>query len=62
LRLILDLRFEIEGIYLGIDLVVINDRNQADGLVREVLIFDGSLWRRATAPTWTTASTLPTRP
>lgn len=37
---ITDLRFGIEGVYQGIDTLVINYRNQNDGLVNEVLRFD----------------------
>jgi len=43
LRLNPDLRFEVEGIYLGIGMVVINYRNSKRGLVSEVLIFEGDL-------------------
>lgn len=38
-----DLRFEVEGVYLGIDSLVIHYRNQRGGLVCEVLTFDGPL-------------------
>ncbi|MFI6026588.1 YybH family protein [Amycolatopsis magusensis] len=38
-----DLRFEVVGLYLGVDSLVINYRNQKGGLVNEVLIFHGSL-------------------
>jgi ketosteroid isomerase-like protein len=38
-----DLRFTVEGVYQGIDTVVIAYRNQDDGLVSEVLKFDGGL-------------------
>ena len=38
-----DLRFNVEGVYQGIDTVVIAYRNQDDGLVNEVLKFDGDL-------------------
>jgi hypothetical protein len=43
LRLIPDLRFEIEGVYVGVSVVVINYRNQRGGLVSEVLDFEGDL-------------------
>lgn len=42
-RLIPDLRFELVGVYVGIDTLVINYRNQRGGLVNEVLRFHGSL-------------------
>jgi ketosteroid isomerase-like protein len=45
IRMIPDLRFEVLGVYAGIDTVVINYRNQAGGLVCEVLTFDGGLVR-----------------
>jgi ketosteroid isomerase-like protein len=38
-----DLHFTIEGVYVGVEHVVINYRNQAGALVNEVLRFDGSL-------------------
>ncbi len=38
-----DLRVTVEGVYQGIDTVVIAYRNQDDGLVSEVLRFDGTL-------------------
>jgi hypothetical protein len=38
-----ELRFEIEGLYLGVATIVIRYRNQTGGLVNEVLTFDGSL-------------------
>jgi ketosteroid isomerase-like protein len=38
LRLIPDLRFEVLGVYAGIDVLVINYRNQAGRLVNEVLV------------------------
>ena len=38
-----DLRFELLGVYAGIDTLVLNYRNQAGGLVSEVLVFDGNL-------------------
>ena len=43
LRRIPDLRFELVDVYLGVDTVVINYRNQRGGLVNEVLTFDGAL-------------------
>jgi hypothetical protein len=45
IRLIPDLRFEVLGVYVGISTVVINYRNQAGGVVSEVLTFDGDLVR-----------------
>jgi hypothetical protein len=45
IRLIPDLRFELLGVYAGISTVVINYRNQAGGVVNEVLTFDGDLVR-----------------
>jgi ketosteroid isomerase-like protein len=35
-----DLRFEVENIYIGIDMLVINYRNHTGGLVNEVLHFN----------------------
>jgi hypothetical protein len=43
LRRIPDLRFDLVGIYVGVDTIVINYRNQSGGLVNEVLRFDGPL-------------------
>jgi hypothetical protein len=43
IRLIPDLRFELVGVYVGIDTLTINYRNQNGGLVNEVLRFDGEL-------------------
>jgi hypothetical protein len=43
LRRIPELRFELVGFYVGVDTIVINYRNQNDGLVSEVLTFDGPL-------------------
>lgn len=43
LRRIPDLHFEVVGVYVGVDALVINYRNQLGRLVNEVLIFDGSL-------------------
>lgn len=36
-----DLRFELLGVYGGVDAVVIHYRNQKGGLVNEVLLFSG---------------------
>ncbi|AOS94259.1 nuclear transport factor 2 family protein [Mycobacterium intracellulare] len=36
-----DLRFTVEGVYQGVNTIVIAYRNQNDDLVNEVLIFDG---------------------
>jgi len=38
-----DLRFELLGVYAGVDTLVLNYRNQVGGLVSEVLTFDGAL-------------------
>src|SRR5277367_2860245 len=38
-----DLHFTLEGIYVGVDTLVINYRNQAGGRVNEVLKFKDSL-------------------
>jgi hypothetical protein len=43
LRRIPDLHFELIGVYVGIDTLTINYRNQSGGLVNEVLRFDGVL-------------------
>jgi hypothetical protein len=43
IRLIPDLRFEVLAVYVGISTLVINYRNQAGGVVSEVLTFDGAL-------------------
>jgi hypothetical protein len=43
LELIPDLHFEIEGIYRGVDTLVIHYRNQRGGLICEVLTFDGPM-------------------
>lgn len=43
LRLIPDLHFEVVALYVGVDTLVINYRNQRGGLVNEVLVFDGGL-------------------
>ncbi|MGH1561312.1 nuclear transport factor 2 family protein [Mumia sp. DW29H23] len=45
LRLIPDLRFEVVGVYAGLDTVVIHYRNQKGGLVNEVLHFRDGLVR-----------------
>ena len=39
--LIPDLRFSVQGVYAGLDVIVINYRNQRGNLVSEVLRFDG---------------------
>ena len=44
-RLIPDLRFEVLALYVGVSTLVINYRNQAGGLVSEVLTFEGPLVR-----------------
>jgi hypothetical protein len=44
-RLIPDLHFEVLALYVGISTLVINYRNQAGGVVSEVLTFEGSLVR-----------------
>jgi hypothetical protein len=38
-----DLHFEIEGLYVGVNTIVIHYRNHSGGLVNEVLTFDGPL-------------------
>lgn len=43
LRRIPDLRFELVDVYAGLDILVLNYRNQRGALVNEVLIFDGDL-------------------
>jgi ketosteroid isomerase-like protein len=43
LRRVPDLHFEVLAIYIGVDTLVINYRNQRDSLVNEVLVFDGAL-------------------
>jgi hypothetical protein len=43
LRRIPDLRFEVLDLYVGVNTLVINYRNQKGGLVSEVLTFDGHL-------------------
>jgi ketosteroid isomerase-like protein len=44
-RLIPDLHFEVLALYVGVNTLVINYRNQAGGVVNEVLTFEGSLVR-----------------
>ena len=43
LRRIPGLRFEVVGVYVGVDTVVIHYRNQLGRLVNEVLTFEGGL-------------------
>jgi hypothetical protein len=43
IRLIPDLRFEIVALYAGLSTLVINYRNQAGGVVSEVLTFEHGL-------------------
>jgi hypothetical protein len=43
--LIPDLHFEVLALYAGVSTLVINYRNQAGGVVSEVLIFEGALVR-----------------
>jgi hypothetical protein len=45
IRLIPDLHFEVLALYVGVSTLIINYRNQAGGLVSEVLTFDGALVR-----------------
>ncbi len=45
LRVLPDLHFDVIGVYRGESLLVINYRNERDGLVNEVLMFDGDLVR-----------------
>jgi len=45
IRLIPDLHFEVLALYVGVRTLVINYRNQAGGVVSEVLTFDGPLVR-----------------
>lgn len=42
IRVIPDLHFEVVALYTGVGTLVINYRNQAGGLVCEVLTFDGT--------------------
>ncbi|ORB82702.1 DUF4440 domain-containing protein [Mycobacterium kansasii] len=44
-----DLLFEVEAVYLGVETIVVNYRNQRGPLVNEVLIFDGDLVREGHA-------------
>jgi ketosteroid isomerase-like protein len=43
LGLLPDLRFTVEGVYAGVDAIVINYRNHAGNRVCELLRFDGPL-------------------
>lgn len=43
IRRVPDLRFEVVGFYVGVDVLVINYKNQRGGLVCEFLRFDGPL-------------------
>ena len=43
LRRMPDLHFEVLGVYVGVDTLVINFRNQAGRLGNEVLVLDGPL-------------------
>ena len=43
LAMIPDLRFVVEAVYAGLDVLVINYRNQKNNLVNEVLIFQDGL-------------------
>lgn len=45
LRRVPDLHFEVVGVYLGVDVLVINYQNQRGNLVNEVLVFEGPLVR-----------------
>ena len=45
IRALPDLHFEVAALYTGVDTLVINYRNQAGGVVSEVLTFDGPLVR-----------------
>jgi hypothetical protein len=45
IRRIPDLHFEVLARYVGVNTLVINYRNQAGGVVSEVLTFDGALVR-----------------
>lgn len=38
-----DLRFEVEAVYVGVETIVVNYRNQRGRLANEVLIFRGDL-------------------
>lgn len=43
LRRVPDLHFEVVGVYVGVDALVVNYRNQSNAMVNEVLVFDGPL-------------------
>jgi ketosteroid isomerase-like protein len=43
LELLPDLKFEVEGVYTGVDTIVINYRNHRGNRVCECLTFDGAL-------------------
>ncbi len=45
LRRIPDLHFELVGVYVGVNVLVVNYTNQRGNLVNEVLAFDGPLVR-----------------
>lgn len=49
LRRIPDLRFEVVAVYIGVNTLVINYRDQGGRLVNEVLAFDGPLVVRGEA-------------
>jgi ketosteroid isomerase-like protein len=49
LRRIPDLRFEVLGVYLGVNTLVVNYRDQTGRVVNEVLAFDGPLVVRGEA-------------
>lgn len=49
LRRIPDLRFEILGVYVGVNTVVINYQNQGGGFVTETLIFESGVVTRGYA-------------
>jgi ketosteroid isomerase-like protein len=49
LRQLPDLRFELLGVYSGVDTVVIHYRNQNGGLVNDVLLFRDGLVREGNA-------------
>jgi hypothetical protein len=59
IRRIPDLRFEVLALYVGISTLVINYRNQAGGVVSEVLTFDGALVREGHGTYLTQASAGP---
>jgi len=56
-----DLRFTLEGVYLGVDTIVINYRNQAGTLVNEVLEFGPDGLVVAGAGTYSTTDAARTR-